>query len=85
MSRTVCQEIIADMGFVLPTTPGWSWLLPGHPALPLGPAPARRGGIPGQVLHRWSGRVAQPGVLPKKNPHPPGAMGRATDATGRWQ
>lgn len=38
MSHTVCQEIIADMGFVLPTTPGWSWLLPGHPALPSGKA-----------------------------------------------
>lgn len=51
MSRTVCQEIIADMGFVLPTIPGWSWLLPGHPVLPLGPAPAGKGTIPGQVLH----------------------------------
>jgi len=40
MSRTVCQEIIADMGFALPTTPRWSWLLPGHPALPGAPAPA---------------------------------------------
>lgn len=52
MSRTVCQEIIADMGFVLPTTPGWSWLLPGLPGLPLGPAPAGNGAILGQLLHR---------------------------------
>lgn len=51
MSRTVCQEIIADMGFVLPTTPGWSWLLPGHPGLPLGLALARKGTVLGQVLH----------------------------------
>lgn len=36
MSRSVCQEIIADMGFVVSTTPHVSCLLPGHPVLLLG-------------------------------------------------
>lgn len=60
MSRTVCQEIIADMGFALPTTPHLSWLVPGHPVLPVGPALAGRGAILGQVMHCGPGRVVQP-------------------------
>lgn len=40
MSRTVCQEIIADMVCALPTAPRRGWLLRGTPQ---DPAPARGG------------------------------------------